>query len=287
MYIEHITIENFGAILFYDADFTPELNLLDSRYASEISAALAFLLCNKKSPAIPEPWLRECTQISARIRLADAVYTVCAKPQLGRLRLCVADPSGADATARYQYALSHCPEQDAIEAFDGQDKTMPSRLCRYLDQADREGLSFQTQRLADTRTFRSHIFRYIHAFCPEPINCKKNYLTTINAQGKFEVFYPGISGAVFLSETEEKLFLYICFLNIAQFWADIEQTRDLHHEKKPLLIRNFLEFLDESADMRSLIARTQRLKRQIIILTTPLDRGSKRKWFGQCNGEFF
>ena len=44
----------------------------------------------------------------------------------------------------------------------------------------------------------------------------------INEQGKFEVIYPGVSGKVFLSETEEKLFLYICFLNIAEFWEDIE-----------------------------------------------------------------
>ena len=43
------------------------------------------------------------------------------------------------------------------------------------------------------------------------------------------------------------------------------------YKKKPLLIQNFLEFLDASADIDSLMARTARLQRQIILLTPPMD----------------
>jgi hypothetical protein len=86
-----------------------------------------------------------------------------------------------------------------------------------------------------------------------------------------------------LSETEEKLFLYICFLNIAEFWEGFEKIRDLHHKKKPLLIQNFLEFLDESTDISSLITRTLRIKRQVILLTLPLNEEIKKKWIGKCN----
>ena len=92
------------------------------------------------------------------------------------------------------------------------------------------------------------------------------------------MFDPGRSGDVRLSETEEKLFLYICFLNVAGFWADIEKIRDLHHEKKPLVIWNFLEFLDNSTDISALVARTVKLHRQIIILTLPLAGELKKKW---------
>ena len=268
MVISHLTIRNFGAIQFYDADFTPELNWIHSRYTDEISTALGFLLCNKTSPVIPKQWLQACTYIFAEIRLADTVYKVWAKPALGRLQLFVVDPSGADATARYAYALSHCPEQDAIETFDGQDKTTPFRLCRYRNLEDRDDLSHRTHRLADTKAFRRHLFQYIHSLPPEPINSKKNYQAAINAQGAFEVVQPGVPGKVFLSETEEKLFFYICFLNIAEFWVDFERTRDLHHEKKPLVIQNFLEFLDESVNSNGLIARTRKLQRQIMILTS-------------------
>lgn len=209
------------------------------------------------------------------------MYTANVTPDKDRLQLAVTDPSGLDVTDDYRQTLSHCPEQDATESFDGQDKTLPLRLCWYRNREDDEipgDLSDRTERLADTKTFRSHLIRYVKAFQPEPINCKKNYQTTINEQGKFEVIYPGVSGKVFLSETEEKLFLYICFLNIAEFWEGFEKTRDLHHEKKPLLIRDFIEFLDEAANINALIARTQNLQRQIIILTSPLDEESKKKW---------
>lgn len=280
MYIQHIAIENFGAIRFYNADFTSELNLIDSRHTDEIAAAIAFLLCNKLPSAIPEQWLQEDTRISATVSLEDAIYTVYAKPHLGQLQLSAVDPTGADTTAQYQYALSHCPEQDDIEAFDGQDKTTPLRLCRYYCREDPGDLSCRTGCLVDTKTFRRHLYRYIQDFRPEPINNKKNYHAAISPQGKFEAFYPAAPGKVYLSETEEKLFCYICFLNIAEFWSGFEKIRDLHHEKKPLLIRNFIEFLDETASINDLIVRTQKLQRQIVILTSPLDEESKMKWIG-------
>jgi hypothetical protein len=101
---------------------------------------------------------------------------------------------------------------------------------------------------------------------------------TINTRGVFEVQRPGVLDRINLSETEEKLFRYTCFLNVAEFWADIEKIRDLHHEKKPLLIRNFLEFLDESTDIGNLIDRTVRLQRQVIILAPPLSEEVKKIW---------
>ena len=52
----------------------------------------------------------------------------------------------------------------------------------------------------------------------------------------------------------------------------------MHHEKKPLLIKNFLEFLDQSTDIKGLITRTKKLGRQIIILTLPMDNKTKMKW---------
>lgn len=277
MFIQHITIQNFGAIRAYEADLTQELNLIESRHIDEIAAVVSLLLCNAPPPAMPEQWLQEGTRISAIIRLEDTTYSVCAKPQLGQLQLFATDATGGDATAQYQYALSHCAEQDAMEAFDGKDKTMPLRLCRYRYRED-DDLSGKTERLVDTNTFRRYLCQYIQEFRPEPINSQKKYQAAVSEQGIFGVQCSGFSGKIFLSETEEKLFLYICFLNIAEFWAGFEKIRDLHHEKKPLLIRDFVEFLDESANINALIARTQKLQRQIIILTSPLDEKSKKEW---------
>ena len=157
-----------------------------------------------------------------------------------------------------------------MEHFDGQDRSLPLQLNRYL-QEPTEDLFLRTYRMAETKTFRTYLLRYIQTFTPEPVNCQKQYLVTIGRRGVFEVCHPDMPGPLFLSETEEKLFLYTCFLNIAEFWSGIEALRDLHHDKKPLLIHNFLEYLDETADICSLIDRTLRLQRQIILLTPPVN----------------
>ena len=44
MIIRHITIRDFGSVPFYDTALTRSLNIIDTRYAPEISAAVAFLL---------------------------------------------------------------------------------------------------------------------------------------------------------------------------------------------------------------------------------------------------
>ena len=282
MIIRHITVRDFGAVSLYDAALGPELNIIDSRYTQEISTAIAFLLCSKAQQAIPHSWLRTTTRLAAEVLAETCVYAVTAVPRDGRLTLSVTDNSGADATDDYRYVLCHCLEQDALDAFDGQDKTLPLRLCWYRNCDDTPAdVSSRTEKRIDLKTFRAYLIAYIKSFQPEPINCKKNYLTAISPEGRFAVFDPGRSGDVRLSETEEKLFLYICFLNIAKFWTDIERIRDLHHEKKPLVIWNFLEYLDESTDISALVARTVKLHRQIIILTLPLAGELKKEWSGQ------
>ena len=286
MFIQHITIENFGAIRHYDTEFRRGLNIVESRYTTEIHEAIAFLVCNDQVPGIPEQWLRDDLLISATICLEDTIYTVCIRSVLGRPQMFATDPTGADATEQYQYALSHCEEQNGAELFGVWEPYIHLRLCDYCDWDARDFLSDRTDRLIDTKTFHRYLLGYIRSFVPEPLGSKKNYLVSINQQGKFEVMLPGFEGEIHLSETEKRLFSYICFLNVAEFWAGFEKMRDLHHEKKPLLIQDFLEFLDEGADISSLIARTQKLHRQIIILTSPVEDEIKKKWMGENNGIF-
>ena len=277
MIIKNITIRNFGAVSCYEAALTSDLNVLESRYAPEISAAINILLCNKtgqnRMPISP------ATCLTAQVFIGTSVYNLCAVPRGKQLLLTATDISGKDVTEFYQNALSHCWEQDAAEHFDGLDPTLPSRLCQYRNfREENADLSPKTERLIETQTFRRHLIHYIRAFQPERIHCKKRYLTAIDRQGNFRVIHPDVSGEVHLSQTEETLFRYICFLNVAEFWTDMERIRDMHHEKKPLLIQNFLEYLDCSTDINSLIARTLRLSRQVIVLTSPLDEEVKTRW---------
>ena len=282
MQLRQITLTDFGGVARYEARLSAGLNVVQTREVSEISAAIGFLCRNAGYP-IPSGWIRENTRISAQVEMDGATYNILAAARQNNLTLSAVDADGLDATDRYCYALTHCPEQDAVESFDGQDKTVPLRLCWYHNcEESPVDLHDSTRRLVNMKTFRSHLIHYIKAFQHEPINNKKNYQTAISPRGAFAVFHPDTQDTVSLSETEEKLFRYICFLNISEFWQDIEKTRDLHHEKKPLIIQNFLEFLDETADIRGLIKRTLQLQRQVILLSPSLAE-EKKKWIGEYN----
>ena len=276
MMIKRITIHHFGSVDFFETTFAPEVNILSTRDAPEISAAIGILLCDR-SGRFSQRWIHSKTRIMAQILLKDRLYTVGAAPSKkmpGTFSLKAIDISGNDVTREYRHSLLHCPEQDATEHFDGADRTLPLRLCRYYDDEPGE-LSARTEYLSCTATFRRHLKQYIQSFTPEPINNKHQYMASVNEKGAFQVADPTSTGRITLSETERRLFRYICFLNIAEFWESIQEIRDLHHEKKPLMIQNFLEFLDESADISALITRTKQLHRQILILTTSLPEQAK------------
>lgn len=285
MIIKRITVKNFGSIQFYDAFLTSKLNILDNLFTLEISNAIELVLCSKVLPECYSTSVRDDTLITAEVLVAESSYYIELKPtNKGLLKLTVLDNKENDVTEFYRTIISHCTEQDTIDNFDGRNDSFPLRLCWYRGCDDYEvpkDLHSRSNYVVSTKTFRSHLMRYIKAFEPEPINNIKNYKATINNQGKFEVVYPGVSGEIPLSETEEKLFWYICFLNVAEFWTDVENIRNMHHEKKPLIIKNFLEFLDQTTDIDGLIARTTKLGRQVIILTLPMQESLKKKWMGK------
>ena len=284
MIIKRITVKNFGSIGLYDAVLTSELNVLDTAFTSEMSTVFELVLCSKAMSERQGISVRDDTLITAEVLLDGNSYYIELRPIDGEeLKLRATDAAGNDLTDFYCYAMSHSREQDAAESFDGKDESLPLKLCWYRgcdDCGAPKDLHSRSNYIVDTKTFRSHLMRYIKAFEPESINNIKDYKAAINNQGKFEVVCPGVSGKTPLSATEEKLFLYTCFLNVAEFWEEVEKVRDMHHEKKPLLIKNFLEFLDQTTDIYGLISRTINLKRQVIILTLPMDKQMKKKWIG-------
>jgi hypothetical protein len=86
--------------------------------------------------------------------------------------------------------------------------------------------------------------------------------------GRYAVRYKGENDMpVFLSDSEQTLFRYLCFLRTAEFWQGFEELRNLHGVKKPMLIGNFLERLDESMDTQDVLERTKQRNRQMIMLT--------------------
>ena len=261
MIIRTLSISHFGEILDFEETFSMGLHRICHPQGNQISAVLGLVLCYRES-AFPKSWLRSDTRISAQVLIRNKPFWV----QTDGRQLTATDPAGNDVTKLYQYVLAHCPEQDMIEQFDGRNKQYAQLLYRYRAE-ENPALSARSNRITDTPSFRRHLWQFIHSFQPEPIHCAKNYQLHLLPDGRFFAALPGYSGQLRLSETEEKLFRYLCFLNIAEFWGQMEEIRNLHPVRKPLLIRNFLEFLDESAEISPLLSRTEALGRQIIMLT--------------------
>lgn len=272
MNINKITVINFGSIRFFEISLNDQISVIKTKYLSELSAVFDIILCKKTVSSLPNDWLRSDTEITAVVCIDNIVYYVNAKPNSSissALSVYATDVNGCEMTKQYLSLISHCAEQDAIESFDGCDKTIPLRLSWYHNSEEYEpsgNLDENSNHIATTKTFRSSLVKFIKAFGSESINNQKQHRVAIRKNGKFEIYRPGSEEKNCLSKTEEKIFLYICFLNIAEFWSNIESVRNLHNVDKPLLIKNFLEYLDESAEFEKLIKRSLVLKRQIIFV---------------------
>ena len=146
------------------------------------------------------------------------------------------------------------------------------RFLKYINEDlyySPHELARATDGFSNVKAFRRYLRSFIDNFKPELLRDGKGYEIIIEKNGNYAVKCR-VNGSVtsILSESERMLFRYLCFLRTAEFWHGFEELRNLHVIKKPLLISGFLEKLDESIDVRELLCRTDKLKRQTILLTT-------------------
>ena len=271
MILKRITIQNLGAVDAFEYDFENDLNVVRSRYTDEISGAIQFVL-NHRAFSLPKHWVRRSTKIESLVCILGTEYQLISEPNLKQNELCLRayDVDGHEKTREYLYLTSHCAEQDLCDVFDKDAKKMFFKPIQYLDE-DRYyssgDLSKCTDRLSETKAFRSYLKAFIKDFKSEIIRDGKRYELYLKKDGKYAVRYKGDNDMpVFLSESEQTLFRYLCFLRTAEFWQGFEELRNLHALKKPLLVKDFLSRLDESINIENLLKRTTELERQVIIL---------------------
>ena len=130
-------------------------------------------------------------------------------------------------------------------------------------------------RISNIKAFRRYLRDFIESFEPELLRDGKGYEIVLRKDGRYAVrCRTYVFSSNMLSESESVMFKYLCFLRTAEFWHGFEEIRNLHSVKKPLLISGFLEKLDESVDVGDLLLRTEKLKRQTILITTKyIERG--------------
>lgn len=271
MILKRITIQNLGAVDAFEYDFENDLNVVRSRYTDELSGAIQFVL-NHRAFSLPKHWVRRSTKIESLVCILGTEYQLISEPNLKQNELCLRayDVDGHEKTREYLYLTSHCAEQDLCDVFDKDVQKMFFKPIQYLDE-DRYyssgDLSKCTDRLSETKAFRSYLKAFIKDFKSEIIRDGKRYELYLKKDGKYAVRYKGDNDIpVFLSESEQTLFRYLCFLRTAEFWQGFEELRNLHALKKPLLVKDFLSRLDESINIENLLKRTTELERQVIIL---------------------
>ncbi len=118
------------------------------------------------------------------------------------------------------------------------------------------------------KPFRFLLNEYIVGFKPREISKRKNLYLDITPQGKFiaikKAGYKSINCN--LSINEQVLFDFLCFMEFNKFRQIVNSVKDFNYIEKPLFLVNFPDFLDESFDYISFLAR-QKLNRKIIIVS--------------------
>ena len=281
MILKNITIQNLGFITNLSQWFKEGLNVIGDYRRDELSFAFKFILGHKIPPP-PNISAGVDTRIEARVLLCDKEYYVVAvlDKRKDRFKLSCFDSFGTDVTSEYLYLTRHSYEQDLADVFSGDEDEASYGFLRYANEDLyflKGELSKVTGGLSDIKAFRRYLHDFLDNFEPELLRDGKGYEIFLSESGRYAVRYKD-SGSVTntLSASEKMLFKYLCFLRTAEFWHGFEEIRNLHSIKKPLIISGFLEKLDESIDVRELLNRAKKLKRQTILITNKdIERGLK------------
>lgn len=254
--------------LFFEGD----VNVIGHPFPAEIAFAI-MCITNSKAPLRSTlPKMSGKTKITAAVSVNEMICNVeiVLDEKTDALMLCAHDDSGKDVTSEYLHLTSHCTEQDISDVFNGDEQTSLLRFLDYKNEScclrGRE-LEIKTGGVSVLDSFRMYLSEFIRNFQPERISTGKNYEIVLHKNGLYDVRCVGLDDSpVCLSETERRIFQYLCFLKTAEFWCGFEKIRNMHDEKKPLVITSFLERLDEAVDVGDILEKTRKLRRQVILL---------------------
>lgn len=271
MILHSISIQNLGALNRLSHTLNEGLNLLLYRRTDELSSALRFVFNHREH--LPESWIGEDTRIEAVVSVGNTVFSLIALPNESKkgMNLACYTKNGENRTKEYLYLTSHSPEQDLSDIFEGDGDTVFPRFLRYTREDlyySERALSRSTDGLSDINAFRAYLRDFLKSFKPELLREGKQYEMVLEKDGRYAVKCRiDSSDACSLSVSERTLFRYLCFLKTEEFWCGFEELRNLHGIKKPLIIKDFLERLDESINTARLLKRAENLKRQVIVLS--------------------
>lgn len=216
--------------------------------------------------------------------MKNAIYESLAKRCFDKISVCKkekdiyeikTDNSDKVAEALYEsfYNLSDCFYRYENVVFNCSAEYEPRlKYSDFLSAYKRRDFDERNEALllkqSKEKPFRFLLNEYIAGFKPREISKRKNLYLDITPQGKFiavkKAGYKSINCN--LSANEQTVFNFLCFMEINKFRQFVNSVKDFNYIEKPLILVNFPDFLDESFDYISFLAR-QKLNRKIIVVS--------------------
>ena len=234
MYIKRLLIENFGEIARLNKTFTADICTLNTEFADDLLSAVRLLLgCPTDKSRGRPPKRSKSTKLYAEVVTENALYKIesCGRryePKVSAIplnRFETASPSG------YFSAVRQCEEEIRLCFPDMSDiENAPYDLEQYLNE-EKYYAPGELRRLTDgmgvTPTFRRAL---------------KNFL-------EYRTLSPDLKNPI------------LSFVDTARFWDEFKSTVNIHHEGKPLFIKNLSE-----KDRKILKENRKVINRQIIFI---------------------
>lgn len=276
MNIRKLKIENFGSIQCFEAVFHSDFIVINGRNGEIVASAVKLLTGGRLSKQEEFLFRSETARLSAEVAFdREEIYYVeikgSAQTGLSVFRALKPD-AHEDHTEEYLMRIRQSKEEEISNIFsDFKKRRYPHKIKSYKDTEKYypdNSFGDVTDGIGTTKAFRRYLKSFIRAYKPQRLRKDKEYLLVLDDNGEFKVTHSGqsIDAMPYLSESENILYHYLCFLNLSEFWYGIEQIKDIHHVHRPLLISDFAERIDGSIDITDYIIRTQKLSRQTFLM---------------------
>ena len=283
MKLKNIKIENLGNVKNLAFDITQDIVVIPQKEYRDILLGLSRAVSNRQFYDILErTGINENTRVTGEFTFASDEWRVesfynddYTEETRGKYvirngqRLAEKYYRNGEETelSSLEYSALHIPVDENARFWfcNGRkiDGEVEGRLPHWLTDVDFEGY-FQYRK--NEEFFKE----WVKGFEPIPIDVNKHLYLSFDENYRFipvRIENEEQTACEGLSESDEAIFHYLCFLEVNRFEFAYEEYKGYNCAKKPLFIFNFAEYLDESADVVRLLKKAMDLDCQIFLFT--------------------